>query len=73
MGMGSRGQRPTTITDLIRATLVVIAAWGESDDEPASYKYDREIPWPVVATRPTMIHEEGRTARRPRVLTDERG
>ena len=26
MGMGSRGQRPTTITDLIRATLVVIAA-----------------------------------------------
>jgi hypothetical protein len=39
----------------------------------ASYKYDRETPWPVLATRPTMIHEEGRTARRPRVLTDERG
>jgi hypothetical protein len=40
---------------------------------PASYKYDREIPWPVVATRPTMIQEEGRTARPLRALTDERG
>ena len=30
----------------------------------ASYKYDRETPWPVLATRPTMIHEEGRTASR---------
>ena len=24
----------------------------------ARYKYDRETPWPVLATRPTMIHEE---------------
>jgi hypothetical protein len=39
----------------------------------ASCTYDRETPWPVLATRPTMIHEEGRTARRPQVLTDERG
>jgi hypothetical protein len=30
----------------------------------ASYKYDRETPWPVLATRPTMIHEEGRIASR---------
>src|SRR3954447_24674777 len=30
----------------------------------ASYEYDRETPWPVLATRSTMIHEEGRTARR---------
>ena len=34
---------------------------------------ERETPWPVLATRPTMIHEEGRTARLPRVLTDQRG
>ena len=26
-----------------------------------------------LAARLTLIHEEGRTARRPRVLTDERG
>jgi hypothetical protein len=39
----------------------------------ASYKYDRETQWPVLATRPTMIDEAGRTARPPRVLTDERG
>src|SRR5256714_382477 len=30
----------------------------------ASYEYDRETPWPVLATRSTMIHEEARTARR---------
>src|SRR5438067_198258 len=30
----------------------------------ASYEYDRETPWPVLATRSTMIHEEGRTVRR---------
>ena len=30
-------------------------------------------PWPVMAMRPTMIHEEGRAARSPRLLTDERG
>lgn len=28
---------------------------------------------PDLATRLTLIHEEGRTARPPRVLTDERG
>jgi Sigma-70 region 2 len=29
-------------------------------------------PLTAVATRLTLIHEEGRTGRRPRVLTDER-
>ncbi len=28
---------------------------------------------PDLATRLTLIHEEGRTSRPPRVLTDERG
>jgi hypothetical protein len=29
----------------------------------ASYEYDREIPWPVLAARPTMIHEKAAETR----------